>query len=116
MDEVVVGSTRKDLVVTVVDANGVIVNLTGGTVRLQGRSNDLTTKTLDVLGTLTNPAQGQVTFSAIGTLITQADLTGPPVIPDAKFRLRIKYTDNVPKFDYGPEFEMQWVHDPLVLA
>lgn len=114
MDEVVVGATRKDLVATIVDDNGAIVNLAGGSVSLQGRSNDLPAKTINVAGTLTNPAQGQVTFSQIGTLVTHTELSAASV-SGATFRLRLKFTDSTSEFDFGPLFELRWVDDPLYL-
>ncbi len=114
-DEVVVGATRKSLVATIVDSDGAVVNLTGGSVKLQGRSSDLTATTLDVTGTLTDPAQGKVTFSSLGTLVTQALLTAAD-ISEATFRLRLKYTDASAKVDFGPVFEIKWVKDPLILS
>jgi hypothetical protein len=114
-DEVVVGATRKNLVATIVDSDGLVVNLTGGAVRMEGRSSDLPAISLDVAGTLTDPAQGKVTFAALGTLVSQANLTAAG-IAEATFRLRIKYTDAAAKVDFGPIFEIKWVKDPLTLT
>lgn len=118
-DEIVVVTSpdvgRKNLVAVIVDGDGNVVNLTGGNVKLQGRSSDLSTVTLDVTGTLTNPAQGVVTFSALGNLITQAQLTAAG-IAEALFVLRLKYTDASTKTDYGPKFELKWVKEPKVLT
>lgn len=115
-DEVVVGATRKSLVATIVDDNDAIVDLSGGSVRLQGRSSDLSAKTIDVAGTLTDPAQGRVTFSSLGTIITHADLAGAaPAISGATFRLRLKFTDSSGLIDFGPLFEIRWVDDPTYL-
>jgi hypothetical protein len=117
-DEIVVvtGATgRKNLVATIVDSDGNVVNLTGGTVKMQGRSSDLPSVTLDVTGTITDPAQGKVTFSAVGNLITQAQLTAAG-IASATFRLRIKFTDSTAKVDFGPIFELTWVKEPTVLT
>ena len=106
---------RKTLVATIVDGDGNVVNLTGGSVRLQGRSSDLSAVTLDVLGTLTNPSQGQVTFTGLANLITQAQLTAAN-IASATFRCRLKYTDSAAKVDFGPVFELMWLKDPTVLS
>ena len=117
-DEIVVitsATSRKNLVATIVDSDGNVVNLTGGAVRLQGRSSELSAITLDVAGSLTDPQNGKVTFSAIGNLITQAQLTAAGIAA-ATFRLRIKFTDASAKVDYGPLFELMWVKEPTVLT
>lgn len=113
-DEIVVGATRKSLVATIVDTDGNVVNLTGGSVKLQGRSSDLSAKTIDATGTLTDPQQGVVTFSSLGTLVTQAELTAA-TISTATFRCRLKFTDASAKIDFGPAFELMFVKDPLIL-
>lgn len=118
-DEIVVITTpdvpRKDLVVTVIDSNGNAVNVTGGEVRMQGRSNDLPTITINQTAALTTPASGIVTFQGIGTYITQAQLTAAG-IAEATFRLRLKYKDSAGKTDYANIFELKWVKDPTVLS
>lgn len=114
-DEVVVGATRKSLLATIVDSDGNIVNLTGGNVRMQGRSSDLDAITLDVLGTLVDAAQGKVRFDTLGSLITQSNLTTAG-IASATFRLRLKYTDSAAKVDFGPIFEILWFKDPTILT
>lgn len=114
-DEIVVGATRKNLVATIVDSDGAVVNLTGGTVRMQGRCASLSGKTIDVAGVITDPAQGKVTFSALGSLVTQAELTAA-ALTEAIFTLRLKYTDVAALIDFGESFELKWIHDPTVLA
>jgi hypothetical protein len=112
LDLVTVGSTRRDLVITIQDENGNPVDLTGGAVRLQGRSADLPGTTIDVAGNLTSPSIGLVTFSGIGSLVGQSALTSAGK-DRATFRLKIKYTDNGAKVDYTDPFEIIWDEDPL---
>lgn len=114
MDEIVVGASRKNLVATIVDDDGAVVNLTGGAVRMQGRSTSMSAKTINVAGVLTDPAQGVVTFYALGDLITQGELTTAG-LAEAIFRLRLYYTDVAALDDYGELFELKWVSDPLTL-
>lgn len=109
---VTVGATRRDLVVTIVDENDNVVDLTGGSARLQGRSLDLASKTIDAAGTITDPAQGVVTFGSIGTLVTQAELTAANA-KSALFKLKVKYTDVSAEVDFTDQFELRWEQDPL---
>jgi len=112
IEEVVVGATKRNLVVQIVDENSNPIDLQGGSVKLQGKSSDLPSVTIDVSGTLTSPASGIATFFSIGTLVTSANLSEAG-ITEATFRLRVKYTDSQPKFDYGDEFQIKWVQTPV---
>ena len=112
LGSVVVGATRKDLVVTITDANGNPVNLTGGSATLQGRSRDVTAVTINSACTLTDAAAGIVTKADLGSLVSQANLTSAAV-KLATFKLRIKYVDNAAKVDFTDEFELIWAQDPL---
>lgn len=114
-DQVVVGATKRDLVVVILDEDGDPVNLTGGAARLQGRSSVLTEKVLDVAGILSDPAQGRVTFPGIGAYVTSEDLAALHA-EKAPFRLRVKFTDVAGEFDYGDLVEIEWWQDPLVLV
>lgn len=110
--DVICNSTRRDLVVSIVDENGNPVNLTSGAVALQGRSKDLSGTTINAAGTLTDPANGVATFSNIGALVSQATLTSAS-IHSATFSMRVKYTDSTAKIDYTPIFQITWQQDPL---
>lgn len=114
-DQVVVGATKRDLVVTILDESGNVVDLTGGSARLQGRSSTLPENEIDVAGVLTDPAQGVVTFAGIGTYVTTEELATLHA-EKATFRLRVKFTDASAEFDYGDLFEIEWWQDPLVLV
>lgn len=112
-DEVVVGATRKDLVVVLVDAStGVPINLTGGSARLQGKSTSLPSVPIDVAMTLTDAANGKVTAASLGSLVTHANLSGAG-LTNAWYVLRVKFTDATAKVDYGPEFELVFKDNPL---
>lgn len=108
-DEVVVESTMRDLVVSLVDNNNAPINLTGGSARLQGKSAQIVT-TVDVAGALTDPAQGGVTFTGIGALITAANLGSNE---RATFKLRVKYTDASAEWDYSDPFNIDWLAKPV---
>lgn len=109
VEEVVVDSTKRALVVTLVDENNDPLDLTGGSVKLQGKSDDIVT-TIDYAGTLTDAAQGVVTFTGIGALITAANLGSNK---KATYNLRVKFTDAATKFDYTRKFQIDWVEKPV---
>lgn len=112
-DEVVVGATRKDLVVVLLDATtGVPINLTGGSAKLQGRSPDLVAVNIDSVMTLTDPANGKVTMASLGALVTHANLAAASIV-SAVYKLRVRFTDASAKVDFGPEFELVFKDNPL---
>ena len=111
--EVVIGATRKGLKVTFRDSvTKALVPITGGTVRLQGQSDDLPDKDLDVAG---------VIFDGPGAVGRWADLGGSGFLqptdlggkPSALYRLRPKFTDSSLKSDYGGEILVRWVRPPV---
>ena len=108
--EVVVGATRKDLRVTVVDEFGNPVDITAGFVRLEATSEDLPTVEIDEAGTLYDPANGVAQWAEIGTFVTDADM-GSKL--EATYVCRVKYTDAAGKFDWGPKFSLTYVQAPL---
>jgi len=107
-----VGGQRRAYQPTIVDENGNPINLTGGYGRLQGRSRDLPSITIDFLGTLVDAAGGVVKFASMGGLVTQANLTAAAV-DRATFRCKVKYQDNTGLVDFTDEFEFIWSEDPL---
>jgi len=110
-DEVVVGASRKDLVVTLVDATtGVPINLSGGSAKMQGKCPDLPSFPFDVVMTLTDPANGKVTYAGLGSLLTHANLGG---LKSGTYTLRVRFTDASAKVDFGPEFELVFKDNPL---
>jgi len=113
---VTVGTTRRDLVVTIVDANGNVVSLsaTVGLHRLQGRSTDTPAVTIDAVSTAVNTGTGEITFGNVGALVSQANLTSAAV-KKTTYTLQVKYTDNVAKVDFIEKFQMIWDQDPTQL-
>ena len=107
----VVGSNRRDLIVTLKNDDGSVVNLTGGSARLQGKSTQ-GTPNLDILGTLEDAANGVVRFSQAGTFVTAAQLA-TAAQATATYHLRVKFVDSAAKTDYGPAFEMTWTQTPV---
>lgn len=113
--EVVIGSTLKVLAVTILDENGNPRNITGGSVRLQGRSLDLPSKIINVAGTLTDPANGVASWPGVGdpaVYVAEGDLGSEE---GALFTLRVRYQDVAGKVDFGPEFEITWVKAPSLV-
>ena len=115
-DEVVVvpagATSRKDLVVVLIDAvTGLPINLTGGSARLQGKSPDLPAVNIDAAMALTDPANGKVTYSGLGALVTHANLVAASAT-SAVYQLRVKFTDASAKVDYGPMFELIFKDNP----
>lgn len=111
--EIVVTATMPHVVETIVDENDAPKNLTGATQppRLQGVSQEIANE-LDVVGVVTDAANGQVTFASIGAVLTVANLTDAGV-DSALFLCRVKYWDAAGKFDYGEAFSLKFVLSPL---
>lgn len=114
-DEVVVGATRRDLIITLLDANtGLPVNMLGGAAaaKLQGKSSDLPAVTIDATMVITDGAAGKVKFAGMGSLVTHANLAAVPVI-SATYPFRVKYTDNAALVDWTSIFEVIFKDNPL---
>jgi hypothetical protein len=109
--EVVVGADRKGLKVTFRDRKKVLVVITGGTVRLQGKSDDLPGKVIDVEGTVVDGPNGVGRWPELGgaTYVTAAELGAKP---GATFSLRAKFTDSGGKQDWSEAFPVRWVSPP----
>jgi len=105
--EVFIGSTLKELRITLVDESGNIRVITGGAVRLQGKSADLPSKTLDVAGTIYDGPNGIARWTQLGGtgFVTTGDMGG---VTEATFVCQVKYTDSGSLVDYGPTFELVW--------
>jgi hypothetical protein len=112
VSEVVVGATRKELRVTVVDEDGNATNITGGSVKLQGTSPDLPGKTIDVAGVIHDGPSGVAKWSSFGGtgFVSLSDLDSKT---EATFALRVKFTDSGGLVDYGPEFSVTWKKPPV---
>jgi hypothetical protein len=108
--EVVVGSTRKTLTVVILDGNNVPLDISGGSVRLQGTSEDLPGINIDQPGTITDPVNGVCKWSSIGTLIT-ADNLGS--LDFARYKLRVKLTTATSLIDYGAVIELTFYPTPI---
>lgn len=107
---VVVGATRKDLYVTLVDELGTAINIAGSTIRLQGKSLDLPSIPLDVAGAISDAPGGVAKWTGIGSYVTHGNLAGAP---QAKYTFRVKLTDAATKIDFTPEFDIIWHDQPV---
>jgi hypothetical protein len=110
--EIVVGSTRRDLVVTLTDEDGVPINLSGAqSLRLQGISTELPSKIIDVVMALVSSGtDGKVKKTSIGSLISHSDLGS---LSQAVFSFRVYFKDSSGLIDYSPLFELLFVHPPI---
>lgn len=107
-DTVVVGATRRDLLVKIRNFDGTVPDVTGWTCRLQATSTDLPGVTIDqagaVFGTVT---LGQLKWTGIGAYVTTGNMAGKA---SAAFVCEIKVTDAVAKIDYStPRFTLTYV-------
>jgi hypothetical protein len=109
-DEVVVGATAKDFVLEVVDEAGLPINVTGMTFALQGTSPDLPSTTIDAAGTVTDGAQGVVTWTGVGAYVDGTDMGS---VTRAGFAFRVKKSAGG-EYDWGPEFAWDYVAAPDV--
>jgi hypothetical protein len=107
VSEVVVGATLKELRITIIDEDGNPRAITGGTVRLQGKSADLPSKTLDVAGNIYDGPNGVARWTSLGGtgFVTTGDMGS---VSRATFTCQVKYTDSGGLIDFGPEFEIVW--------
>lgn len=110
--EVVVGATRVNLLVTIVDENNAPINITGGTVRLQGTTADIPNNTIDVAGTINDGPNGIAQWSQLGgtNFVTTAELGA---LSQATYTCRVKFTDSSGLISYGPEFDLTWKKPPI---
>jgi hypothetical protein len=113
---VVAGSTRRPLVVTIVDENGNIIPLhaTATNHRLQGHSRDLgSSKKIDVVADNVNGPAGIITFNGVGTRVAAADLATAN-LKSTTYRLEVKFADTAgtPLIDYTPSFEITFEAPP----
>lgn len=114
-DEVVVGATRRDLTIVLVDAaTGLPINMSGpnAAAALQGKSPDTPLVEVDEPMTIVNGADGLVKLSGLGGLLTQDDLNDATVV-SSTYPFRVKYTDNAGKVDFTPIFEVIFRSNPL---
>lgn len=112
--EVVIGATRKKLLITVTDENLAPIPITGGAVALQGTSADIPGNTLDVAGTILDGPNGVAQWTQLGGtgFITTGELGS---LTQATYVCRVKFTDTVGGglVDYGPEFSITWKKPPV---
>lgn len=110
---IVVGSSRVDLFVSLVDpATGAGYDLRGGAARMQGRSPSLPALPFDVAMTLLDPENGLVGIDSLGSLRTQTQLNDAGV-SSAIYALRVRSEDSADLVDYSPLFEIEFVANPL---
>lgn len=107
--EVVVGATRKEIRVTIIDEYNLPIDISGGSVKLQGTSLDVA-KEIDIAGAIHDGPNGVAKWTSAGTILVIGDLESKP---EATFKLRVQFTDAATKIDYGPEFSIQWVEAPV---
>lgn len=113
ISEVVVGATRVNLLVTVVDEANNPIDISGGSVRLQGTTNDIPGNTLDVAGTIHDGPNGVAKWTALGgtSFVTNGELGA---LSQATYTCRVKFTDTGGLISFGPEFQLTWKKAPAV--
>lgn len=114
-DQVVVTADRKDMFYTCVDQNEQPIDLTGFEVKMQGRSHDLDSITIDYAGTIHDAVNGIAKFAALGTLVTSANLIDANK-SQATFKYRVRLKDGANKIDFGPLEEIVFMQLPTVLT
>lgn len=110
--EVVVGATRKIIQVQLIDPiTGLPLSFgSSPTVRLQGTSLDLPSKTLDVVGTIHDSGNAICWWTSAGTMITSGDMAGRT---SATYSCRVKVLDGSGN-DWGPLFGLLFSMPPAV--
>lgn len=115
-DEIVIGATKRTLVVLLEDEHGELINLGAtGSAKLQGHSGELEEEDLDEEMDVTDGPNGEVTLTQLGALdqVTEAKLITANVT-SATFTCRIKYTDSNGLIDWGTAFDLTWVLPPIL--
>lgn len=114
VEEVVVVDTlevsAKVIRVQFVDENGDPVDVTGGSFKLQGTSEDIAA-VIDETGVAYDAANGIVDFQGAGGFLTLADLGGRA---EVTFTMRAKLTDASSKVDWTPTFPVRFAAPPDV--
>lgn len=105
--EVVLGSTRKALKVTIVDEEGAPIDITLGDVYLQGTSPDLPGTTINAAGSVYDGPNGVARWTSIGTLINSLSSKD-----SATFNCRVKLILGG-LYDWGPVFQLTFYKQPL---
>jgi hypothetical protein len=114
-DVVTVGATRRDLVITLLDAiTGLPVNMLGGSAaaRLQGKCPELPAVPIDGTMVIVDGAAGKVKFAGMGNLVSHANLAAVS-IKSGTYPLQVKYTDNGGLVDFTDPFEVIFRDNPL---
>lgn len=109
---VVLGETGVNLFIIFEDEDEAPIDITGGAVRLQGISNDIT-KELDVAGVVSDGPQGEAKWAEIGgsAYLVLADLGS---LKEATYTFEGKLTDFAGKVRYSkPRFTVQFVKSLL---
>lgn len=106
---IVIGATRPKFRPTITDAQGNVVAITGGTVRLQGTSEDTPDKVIDVAGTIYDGPNGVPQWLSLGTLISLSDLGEKT---STVYSLRIKYIDASSLLDWTEYFTWEFFPPP----
>ena len=113
-NEVVIGATRRNLEWVVTDENGVPINVTGGSARLQATSLDIPAVTIDVAGTIVDGPNGVFRWTGLGdpaVYVSEANMDGRT---EATWAARVKFTDASSKTDFGALFDLVWRTPPAV--
>lgn len=106
--DVVIGATRKSLTIPITNAQDVVIPLTGATAKLRGWSPDLPGFAIDLDGTVTDAAAGEVTFYSIGSLV---DISTVGRKPHVTFNCLVEWQDAAGK-DYTEELALRFVRLP----
>jgi len=112
--EVVAGSTRRALVVELVDEDDVPVPLTGTSVRLQAGAPEDLAPEIDYAGVVQDAAGGVARFDGVGALVSVPQLKALRR-KKVEYAFRVKVTDvAVPTiFDWTDEFDLAFALPPL---
>lgn len=105
--EVVIGSTRKSLKVTIVDETNSPIDITLADVWLQGKSADLPGTTIDLVGTIYDGPNGVARWTSLGTAIASLG-----AVDSATFNCRVKLLLGG-LTDWGPLFQITFYKQPL---
>jgi hypothetical protein len=111
---ITVGATRRTFIATIVDNDGNVISLntTASNHKLQGTSRTTSAVPINVSPATVDGPAGKLTFTAIGSLVSQATLTSASA-DSSDYRLKVKYMDLAGLVDFTEAFVFTFEEDPL---
>ena len=107
--EVVVEASRKTLRIPIVDGDGAPLDISAGSVILEGSSDDLPAVLINLPGVAYDGPGGIAQFDSVGSQVTEAQLG---LLPSAVFTCRVRFTDGFGQ-DWSSPLKLRFIPQPF---